>query len=129
MARTVVLSSSEVAAVLAEHVEAIIRAAVGCIIESPPDLANDLLNRGLYLAGGGALLDGFARRLATAVGIPIHLVRSPEKVAVYGAARSLRAMRSGAPDASFSSPVGSSDVSGVGSPTAEPPECDSPDMG
>ena len=129
MARTVVLSSSEVAAVLAEHVEAIIRAAVGCIIESPPDLANDLLNRGLYLAGGGALLDGFARRLATAVGIPIHLVRSPEKVAVYGAARSLRAMRSGAPDASFSSPVGSSDVSGGGSPTAEPPECDSPDMG
>jgi len=94
MPRVVVLSRAEVATVLAEHVDAIVRAAVGCITDSPPDLANDLLNRGLYLAGGGALLDGFARRLATAAGIPIHLVSSPETVAVEGAARALRAMSS-----------------------------------
>jgi len=93
MPRVVVLSRAEVATVLVEHVDAIIRAAVRCITESPPDLANDLLNRGLYLAGGGALLDGFARRLATATGIPIHLVSSPETVAVQGAARALRTMR------------------------------------
>lgn len=115
MARTVVLSSSEVAAVLADHIDAIIRAAVRCITDSPPDLANDLLNRGLYLAGGGGLLDGFARLLATAVGIPIHLVRSPETVAVFGAARSLRAMRSGASEPALSCAVGSSGVSGVSS--------------
>ncbi|MGA2209824.1 MAG: rod shape-determining protein [Acidimicrobiales bacterium] len=92
--RTVVLSRDEVATVLSEHVEAIMRAAVRCITESPPDLANDLLTRGLYLAGGGGLLDGFARRLATAAGIPIHLVSSPQTVAVDGAARALRAMGS-----------------------------------
>jgi rod shape-determining protein MreB len=92
--RTVVLSRDEVAIVLSEHVEAIMRAAVRCITESPPDLANDLLTRGLYLAGGGGLLDGFARRLATATGIPIHLVSSPQTVAVDGAARALRAMGS-----------------------------------
>jgi rod shape-determining protein MreB len=91
MPRTVVLSRSEVASVLASPVDAILNAAVRCITESPPDLANDLLSRGLYLAGGGGLLDGFARRLATATGIPIHLVAEPEMVAVLGAARSLRA--------------------------------------
>jgi rod shape-determining protein MreB len=91
--RTVVLSRGEVATALAEHVDSIIRAAVHCITESPPDLANDLLTRGLYLAGGGALLDGFARRLATAAGIPIHVVDSPETVSVQGAARALRAMQ------------------------------------
>ncbi len=95
MARTVVLSRDEVASALSEHVEAILRAAVRCITESPPDLSNDLLTRGLYLAGGGARLEGFPRRLATATGIPIHLVASPETVAVQGAARVLRAMGGG----------------------------------
>lgn len=95
MARTVVLSRGEVASALAEQVETIIKAAVRCITESPPDLSNDLLTRGLYLAGGGARLDGFPRRLATATGIPIHLVSSPETVAVQGAARALRAMGGG----------------------------------
>jgi len=93
--RTVVLSRSEVATVLADLVDVIIDAAVGCITESPPDLANDLLARGLNLAGGGSLLDGFARRLATAAGIPIHQVSSPESVAVLGAARALRARAPG----------------------------------
>jgi len=106
MPRIVVLSRAEVATALAEHVDSIIRAAVRCIIDSPPDLANDLLSRGLYLAGEGALLDGFARRLATATGIPIHLVSSPGTVAVEGAARALRAMRSAAPEASLGSPLG-----------------------
>jgi rod shape-determining protein MreB len=106
MPRTVVLSRDEVATALGDHVEAIIRAAVRCITESPPDLANDLLSRGLYLAGGGALLDGFARRLATAAGIPIHLVESPETVAVEGAARALRAMRSGGSGPSLGSSGG-----------------------
>jgi rod shape-determining protein MreB len=99
MARTVVLSRGEVSTAIDEHVDTIIRAAVSCITESPPDLANDLLARGLYLAGGGALLGGFAQRLATATGIPIHLVTSPETVAVNGAARSLRAMRLAPPSA------------------------------
>lgn len=110
IARTVVLSRGEVATVLAEHVDSIIRAAVGCITESPPDLANDLLTRGLYLAGGGALLGGFARRLATATGIPVHLVASPEMVAVLGAARSLRA----SPANASMEPPGSSTELSVG---------------
>jgi rod shape-determining protein MreB and related proteins len=93
--RTVVLSRGEVATALSEHVDAIVRATVRCITEAPPDLANDLLTRGLYLAGAGGLLDGFPRRLATAAGIPTHLVNQPELVSVMGAARVLRAMRSG----------------------------------
>lgn len=88
-ARTVVLSTSEVAAAIFPHVEAIVAATVDCITTSPPDLANDLLTLGLYLAGGGALLHGFARRLATATGIPVHLVNDPELVTILGAARSM----------------------------------------
>ena len=88
--RSIILSSSEVASAICRPVDAIVDAAVRCIATSPPDLANDLLRRGLHLAGGGGLLDGFARRLATATGIPVHLLSAPVGAAVAGAARYLR---------------------------------------
>lgn len=91
-ARTVVLSRSEVASAIAEQVDTIVRACVGCITSAPPDLANDLLSRGLHLAGRGGLLDGFSRRLARATGIPVHLVDSPGLAAVTGAARCLKVL-------------------------------------
>ncbi len=84
--RSVVISRAEVADAIAPRVDRILAAAVSCISAAPPDLANDLLNRGLYLAGGGALLNGFAQRLATATGIPVHLVEEPERCAISGAA-------------------------------------------
>ena len=83
--RSVVISRTDVADAMAPRVENILGAAVSCITSAPPDLANDLLNRGLYLAGGGALLTGFGRRLASATGIPVHLVEDPERCAVAGA--------------------------------------------
>ena len=84
--RSVVITRTEVADAIAPRVERIVHAAVACITSAPPDLANDLLNRGLYLAGGGALLTGFGKRLASATGIPVHLVENPERCAVAGAA-------------------------------------------
>jgi rod shape-determining protein MreB len=89
--RTVVISRTEVADAIAPRVDRILAAAVECI-SSAPDLANDLLNRGLYLAGGGALLTGFSQRLASATGIPVHLVEEPERCAISGAALCLASM-------------------------------------
>ena len=83
--RSVVITRTEVADAIAPRVNRILAAAVTCIASAPPDLANDLLNRGLYLAGGGALLTGFGKRLASATGIPVHLVKEPERCAVVGA--------------------------------------------
>lgn len=91
--RSVVITRTEVADAIAPRVERILAAATFCITSSPPDLANDLLNRGLYLSGGGALLTGFAQRLATATGIPVHLVEDPERCAVSGAALCMATMR------------------------------------
>jgi rod shape-determining protein MreB len=91
--RSVVVTRTEVADAIGPRVQRILDAAAYCITSSPPDLANDLLNRGLYLAGGGALLSGFAQRLATATGIPVHLVEDPERCAVAGAALCMATMR------------------------------------
>ena len=90
--RSTVISRTEVADVIASRVDRILAAAVSCIGSAPPDLANDLLNRGLYLAGGGALLSGFAQRLATATGIPVHLVEDPERCAIAGAVSCMATM-------------------------------------
>ncbi|MGH9298926.1 MAG: rod shape-determining protein [Acidimicrobiales bacterium] len=89
--RTVVLSSSEVSGATGEQVRRIVATVVECIVTSPPDLANDLLARGLHLAGNGSRLRGLARRLATTTGIPVHLGERPDHAAVLGAARCLRA--------------------------------------
>jgi rod shape-determining protein MreB len=92
IARSIVIARTEVADAIAPRVERILAAAVFCITSSPPDLANDLLNRGLYLAGGGALLSGFAQRLASSTGIPVHLVENPERCAVTGAVECMATM-------------------------------------
>ena len=92
IARSVVITRTEVADAIAPRVGRMLAAAVSCITSAPPDLANDLLNRGLYLAGGGALLSGFGKRLACATGIPVHLVENPERCAVAGAALCMATM-------------------------------------
>ncbi len=91
--RSVVLATSEVADAISPKVERILAATTECITASPPDLANDLLTKGLYLAGGGSLLTGFAQRLATETGIPVHLVEQPGHCAVLGATKCLATWR------------------------------------
>lgn len=90
--RAVVVSRGEVATAMADSIDAIVGAAVRCITDAPPDLANDLLSRGLHLAGRGGLLDGYDRRLATSAGIPVHVVEDPGRAAVRGGARCLGAL-------------------------------------
>jgi rod shape-determining protein MreB len=87
--RSVVLSTSEASTAARDQLRAVIEAAVSCLVSAPPDLANDLLARGLHLAGEAALLDGLARKLATETGIPVHLSEEPALTAVKGAARCL----------------------------------------
>jgi rod shape-determining protein MreB len=87
MERTVVLTSSEVAGAIAEPLRRSVRAVANCIVDSPPDLANDLVAQGIHLVGEAGQLDGYAKRLATSTGIPVHLSASPGRAAVVGAAR------------------------------------------
>lgn len=90
MTRTVVVGSSELSAGTTETIRAMVEAVVSCIVNAPPDLANDLLSRGLYLAGGTSLLRGLGRRLAADAGIPVHVAEVPWRTAVLGASRCLR---------------------------------------
>ena len=64
---------------------------VACLGEAPPELAHDLIVRGMYLVGGGGMLKGLAHRIAEETEIPVHLVDAPLECVVLGAGRCIEA--------------------------------------
>jgi rod shape-determining protein MreB len=89
MPKTVVLSPEEVRQAAEDQVTQIVRAAVDCLGDAAPDLAQDILWHGIHLVGGGALLRGLGARLADETAVPVHLVSTPLECVVLGAGRCL----------------------------------------
>ncbi|MGB9637649.1 MAG: rod shape-determining protein, partial [Microgenomates group bacterium] len=57
--------------------------------ETPPELMADIMKDGIYLAGGGALLEGIDRVIAEAVKMPVNIVEDPLACVVRGCGRLL----------------------------------------
>jgi rod shape-determining protein MreB and related proteins len=87
MPKTVLLSPSEVRVALEEHVAQIVDAAVTCLGDAPPELAQDIIFQGIHLVGGGSLLRGMNQRLADGTAVPVHLVDTPLECVALGAGR------------------------------------------
>ncbi len=77
MPRRVVISSQEVREALREPFAAIVQAIKDTLEETPPELAADLTQRGITLAGGGALMRGIDRALSEEVEIPVRIAEDP----------------------------------------------------
>jgi rod shape-determining protein MreB len=87
--KTVVLSSEEVRRALDEPVQQIIEAIKSTLDKTPPELAADIMDRGIVMAGGGALLTNFDERLRHETQMPVHLAESPLTCVAVGSGRSL----------------------------------------
>jgi rod shape-determining protein MreB and related proteins len=87
--KSVILSPDEVRDAIEEPIGAICEAVVACIAEAPPELAQDLIQQGIHLVGGGGMLRGLETRLAEETGTPVHLVADPQECVVRGAGRCL----------------------------------------
>ncbi|MEU9097535.1 rod shape-determining protein [Streptomyces sp. NPDC048361] len=85
--KTLSLGAREVRAALDEPVEAIIAAVRVTLEECPPELAGDVMEHGIVLTGGGALLPGLDLRIASATGIPVFVADAPLDCVVLGAGR------------------------------------------
>jgi rod shape-determining protein MreB len=97
--KTVILSSEEVRHALEEPVSQIIDAIKSTLDKTPPELSADIMDRGIVLAGGGALLQGLDQRLRQETHMPTHLAESPLTCVAVGSGRSLEefeAMRNSA---------------------------------
>jgi rod shape-determining protein MreB len=86
---TVVVSAEEIREILANSVELIVRATRECLADSPPELAHDVLETGVFLIGGGVLLRGLDMRLAHDCEVPVQLAEHPLTTVVAGVGRLL----------------------------------------
>jgi rod shape-determining protein MreB len=85
--RSVTLSSADVRSAIEEPLHAIIDAVRLTLDQTPPELAGDIMDHGLVLTGGGALLRGLDERLSHETGMPVHLAEDPLRSVVHGAGR------------------------------------------
>jgi rod shape-determining protein MreB len=87
--KTVILTSEEIRGALGEPVAQIIDAVKQTLDRTPPELASDIMDRGIMLAGGGSLLQGMEERLRHETQMPAHLAESPLTCVAVGSGRSL----------------------------------------
>ena len=87
--RTIQLTTEHVREALAEPVSAIVDAVKTTLDKTPPELAADIMEDGIMLTGGGALLGGFDQRLSHETGMPIRVADEPLYSVVIGSGRAL----------------------------------------
>jgi rod shape-determining protein MreB len=87
--KSVLLTSDEVRFALSDPVEAIIGAVRETLERTPPELAADISETGILLAGGGVLLRGFAERLSEETGMPTRLAADPLTCVAIGSGMAL----------------------------------------
>lgn len=87
--KTVTVSSVEVREALEEAVATIVDAVKVTLDSTPPELAADIMDQGIVLAGGGALLRGLDRRIASETGMPLRIAENPLDAVARGSGQSL----------------------------------------
>ncbi len=75
--KTIKVSSSEIQAALKETVDHIIEGIKVCLEKTPPELASDIIDRGIVMAGGGALLKGLDKLISQETNIPVYACEDP----------------------------------------------------
>ncbi|HCH28725.1 MAG TPA: rod shape-determining protein, partial [Ruminococcaceae bacterium] len=87
--KNVTITSKEVRNAIADPLEQIIDAIRTTLEKTPPELSADIIDRGITLTGGGALLRGFAELVAEETGIPVSVALNPLDCVVLGTAKRL----------------------------------------
>ncbi len=87
--KTTEASSVEIREALNENVSSIIDGVKMTLERTPPELASDILDRGIMLTGGGALIKGLDERLRLETNLPVHIAEDPLTAVVRGTGRVL----------------------------------------
>lgn len=90
--RTVEINQEQVSQALEESVRAIIQTVRTVLEKTPPELSSDIMDKGIVLTGGGALLEGFTDLLTSETGIPAHLADDPMSCVALGTGKVLESL-------------------------------------
>jgi rod shape-determining protein MreB and related proteins len=91
--KTLTITSQEVREALLEPISTIVESVRVTLERCPPELSADLVDRGLVLAGGGALLRGLDKLLQEETGLPVHVAEDPLSAVAEGTGRALSELK------------------------------------
>ncbi len=91
--RATTITSDEVREAISDPVNQIVEAVKVALESAPPELAADIMDQGIYLAGGGALLRGLDLLIAAETSMPVHIAKDPLSCVALGAGEVLDAIR------------------------------------
>lgn len=75
--KEVILTDTDIREALSQSIEALVESVREVLESTPPEVLADVMHRGVYLAGGGALLKGLAELLENEINIPVHIAGDP----------------------------------------------------
>jgi rod shape-determining protein MreB len=87
--KTVTVTDEEIHLALAEPIQSIVEAVKVTLERTPPELAADIMDKGIILAGGGSLLSGLPRLLSNETAMPVHLSDDPLTAVARGTGTAL----------------------------------------
>lgn len=87
--KTLTISSQEIREAMSETINAIVETVKLTLEQTPPELSADLVDRGIVIAGGGALLRDLDRLLNEETGLPVHIAENPLNTVVMGTGKIL----------------------------------------
>jgi len=87
--QNIIITAEEVEKAISEQVESIVQAVRIALEQTPPELAADIVDRGIVLTGGGALLRGLDQLLREETSLPITIVDDPLSAVVLGSGKAL----------------------------------------
>jgi rod shape-determining protein MreB len=85
--KTILVTAEEIRKAIDEPVSRIVEAVKTTLDSCPPELSGDIMDRGIVLTGGGALLHGLDERLRHETGIAVHIAENPLNAVVMGTGR------------------------------------------
>ncbi len=87
--KTIIVAAEEIRRAIEEPVNQIVDAVKNTLEKTPQDLADDIIDKGIVLTGGGALLKGLDERLRHETGMPIHIAENPLNCVAIGSGKCL----------------------------------------
>lgn len=87
--RNVIVKSSQIMEALSESISKIVDTVKQTLEKTPPELAADLVEKGIYLAGGGALIQNIDKLLSQETNMPVYIANNPLECVVNGTGKTL----------------------------------------
>ena len=87
--RDAIITSSQIEEAIRESVYEIVDVVKLTLEKTPPELASDIVEKGIVLAGGGALIKNFDKLLSSATGMPVYIAENPLECVVRGTGKTL----------------------------------------